>query len=89
MVDDNIVELTGSEVTPAGMVSRLARHVDDIKDITVIVEWRTGGCAVYTCDGDYKDLVYHEKVLELDIARRLSEHWKTLEHPVDKPQPPG
>ena len=87
MADDNIIELGGGEITPESMVARLARYTDDIAGITIVVEWKPGDCAVYTCVDKYKDLVYHAKVLEMDIARRLGEHWKTTEQPVDHPRP--
>jgi len=89
MADDNVVELDSSEITPKSMISRLTRHAEDIEDMSVVIAWKNGVCASYFCDGNLRDMVYLLKVMELDIANRLNEHWKESSHPRDKPHPPG
>lgn len=42
----DIEELGRHDPTVASVVSRLARHVDEIKDITVIITWDDGSCDV-------------------------------------------
>ncbi len=72
-MEDNVVDLDNSAPTVKSITSRFSRMSDDMKHITVIIEWKDGGTNVYYDHKCISELTFDHFVLGQEIAKQYEQ----------------